>query len=48
MGDGGCDYGSPRSLLETEFPHHDFSLLEEEWWPVEETMTQVNTSGAFP
>jgi broad specificity phosphatase PhoE len=28
-----CDIGSPRSRLADAWPHHDFSQLEEKWWP---------------
>lgn len=28
-----CDIGSPRSELERRWPEHDFSGLEEIWWP---------------
>ena len=28
-----CDVGSPRSALEGCFPEHDFSVIEEIWWP---------------
>ncbi len=28
-----CDVGTPRSLLETMWPHPDFSPLDERWWP---------------
>jgi broad specificity phosphatase PhoE len=31
-----CDVGSPRPVLEREWPAHDFSPLEEIWWPSEE------------
>ncbi|MGH7080009.1 MAG: histidine phosphatase family protein [Acetobacteraceae bacterium] len=30
-----CDIGSPRSELEHRWPEHDFSGLEEIWWPGE-------------
>ncbi len=28
-----CDIGSPRSQLERAWPEHDFSGLDEVWWP---------------
>ena len=28
-----CDVGTPRSRLETMWPHLDFSPLDERWWP---------------
>jgi broad specificity phosphatase PhoE len=28
-----CDIGSPRTALETDWPQHDFSLIDEVWWP---------------
>jgi len=28
-----CDIGSPRSDLERDWPMHDFSSLDEAWWP---------------
>jgi broad specificity phosphatase PhoE len=31
-----CDIGSPRSALERDWPQHDFSLIEEIWWPQDE------------
>lgn len=31
-----CDIGSPRSTLERDWPAHDFSVIEEVWWPHEE------------
>ena len=29
-----CDVGSPRTELERHWPHHDFTGLDEVWWPV--------------
>jgi broad specificity phosphatase PhoE len=29
-----CDIGTPRSELERAWPEHDFSGLDEVWWPV--------------
>jgi glucosyl-3-phosphoglycerate phosphatase len=31
-----CDIGSPRTELERAWPEHDFSTLEEVWWPKQE------------
>jgi glucosyl-3-phosphoglycerate phosphatase len=31
-----CDVGSPRHALQCDWPDHDFSLIEEVWWPSEE------------
>ena len=31
-----CDIGSPRSVLQANWPSLDFSGLEEIWWPAEE------------
>ncbi|HEY0182709.1 MAG TPA: histidine phosphatase family protein [Rhodopila sp.] len=31
-----CDIGSPRSALEREWPTHDFSGVEDIWWPAQE------------
>jgi broad specificity phosphatase PhoE len=28
-----CDIGSPRAALERDWPAHDFSAIEEVWWP---------------
>jgi broad specificity phosphatase PhoE len=37
-----CDIGSPISHLAREFPQHDFSHLDEIWWPMlEEPTDQV-------
>ncbi len=30
-----CDIGSPRSRLSSAWPAHDFSHIEEKWWPDE-------------
>jgi broad specificity phosphatase PhoE len=29
-----CDVGTPRTELERAWPEHDFSIIEEVWWPV--------------
>jgi broad specificity phosphatase PhoE len=31
-----CDIGSSRAALEREWPTHDFSRIEDVWWPGEE------------
>jgi broad specificity phosphatase PhoE len=37
-----CDIGSPRIELERDWPHHDFSTIEEVWWPaIEETTESI-------
>lgn len=37
-----CDIGSPRSALARTWPDHDFTAIEEVWWPaVEEPAQQV-------
>ena len=37
-----CDIGSPRSDLQTRFPHVVFGALEERWWPdLNETEEQL-------
>jgi broad specificity phosphatase PhoE len=37
-----CDIGTPRTDLERAWPEHDFSTIDEVWWPpVEEPATSV-------
>ena len=37
-----CDIGSPRTELERAWPQHDFSTLEEIWWPqIEEPVADL-------
>ena len=37
-----CDIGSPRSLLASAWPEHDFSVIDDIWWPLaEEPADQV-------
>lgn len=37
-----CDVGTMRSQLERDWPHHDFSTVEEIWWPpVEEEEASI-------
>ncbi len=37
-----CDIGSPRTALELDWPEHDFTAIEEIWWPtVEEPSASV-------
>jgi len=31
-----CDVGTPRATLEQEWPEHDFSAIDDVWWPREE------------
>jgi broad specificity phosphatase PhoE len=31
-----CDIGTPRTTLEQAWPSHDFSAIEEIWWPQDE------------
>jgi glucosyl-3-phosphoglycerate phosphatase len=31
-----CDIGTPRAGLERDWPTHDFSRVEDIWWPAEE------------
>lgn len=43
-----CDVGSPRTHLAATFPAHDFSTIEEIWWPqIEEPIGQVETRAAL-
>ena len=30
-----CDIGTPRTELERAWPEHDFSAIEEVWWPAD-------------
>jgi broad specificity phosphatase PhoE len=42
-----CDVGTPRSQLETAWPEHDFSGIDEIWWPpVEEPVEQAQGRAA--
>jgi broad specificity phosphatase PhoE len=37
-----CDVGTPRTELERAWPDHDFSTIDEVWWPpIEETAASV-------
>jgi broad specificity phosphatase PhoE len=37
-----CDIGTPRTELEWAWPEHDFSTIEEVWWPaIEEPAAEV-------
>jgi broad specificity phosphatase PhoE len=37
-----CDIGTPRTELERAWPEHDFSAIDEIWWPaVEEPVEQL-------
>jgi broad specificity phosphatase PhoE len=31
-----CDIGSSRSALQRDWPGHDFSVIDDVWWPAEE------------
>jgi broad specificity phosphatase PhoE len=31
-----CDIGTPRATLERDWPAHDFSRVDDIWWPAEE------------
>ena len=42
-----CDIGTPRSALQADWPEHDFSALQEIWWPaVEEPVTEAQARAA--
>ncbi len=43
-----CDIGSPRTELQAAFPTHDFSTIEEVWWPaIEEPEPEVRARAAL-
>jgi broad specificity phosphatase PhoE len=43
-----CDIGTPRTELERAWPEHDFSTLEEVWWPpIEEPAEAVQARAAL-
>ena len=43
-----CDIGSPRADLETAWPEHDFSGIDEIWWPaVEEPEESIRGRAAL-
>ena len=44
-----CDIGSPRSTLAKAWPGHDFSAVEEVWWPgtTEEEASVIERAAAF-
>jgi len=43
-----CDVGSPRSTLVQRFPEHDFSVIDEIWWPqVEEPLASTEARAAL-
>ena len=43
-----CDIGSPRHALAQSWPGHDFSTIEEIWWPqTEEPADQVLARAAL-
>ena len=37
-----CDIGSPRSHLTQRWPAFDFGDLDENWWPENETVAEIN------
>lgn len=43
-----CDIGSPRAVLARSWPAHDFSTIEDVWWPqMEEPADQVVARAAL-
>jgi broad specificity phosphatase PhoE len=43
-----CDIGTPRTELERAWPEHDFSRLDEVWWPaIEEPAEEVQARAAL-
>lgn len=43
-----CDVGTPRTELERSWPEHDFSTIEEVWWPpVEEPAESIRERAAL-
>jgi broad specificity phosphatase PhoE len=43
-----CDIGTPRTELEAAWPQHDFSGLDEVWWPpIEEPAESVQARAAL-
>lgn len=43
-----CDIGTPRTELALAWPEHDFSAIEEVWWPpIEETADSVRDRAAL-
>ncbi|HEY3848030.1 MAG TPA: histidine phosphatase family protein [Acetobacteraceae bacterium] len=43
-----CDIGTPRTELEHAWPEHDFSRLDEVWWPeIEEPAAAVQARAAL-
>jgi broad specificity phosphatase PhoE len=43
-----CDVGTPRTELERAWPEHDFSTIEEVWWPpVEEPADSIRQRAAL-
>ena len=41
-----CDVGSARGVLRERFPAHDFSAIDEVWWPAEEEPAEQVVSRA--
>jgi len=43
-----CDIGAPRTDLERDWPQHDFSAIDEVWWPaVEEPADSIRARAAL-
>jgi broad specificity phosphatase PhoE len=43
-----CDVGSPRGRLQRDWPEHDFSALDEIWWPpMEEPVAGIDGRAAL-
>jgi broad specificity phosphatase PhoE len=44
-----CDVGTPRSELERAWPEHDFSAIDEIWWPAieEPAVSVINRAALF-
>jgi broad specificity phosphatase PhoE len=44
-----CDIGSPVSALRSDWPQHDFSAVDEVWWPAEEEPVEgiISRANAF-
>lgn len=41
-----CDIGSPRSALVRDWPEHDFSAIDEVWWPAAEESAPATAARA--
>ncbi len=44
-----CDVGSPRSVLAAAWPQHDFSRIDDIWWPLSEEPAEqvIGRAGLF-